>query len=384
MKTMKQNNRGSALIITMAIMLMLGIMGTVAFQSADTEKKLSFFQADLDHSRMVAEAGLQLSLRQLRDDWTWRDGFIAQPFTTGAFTVVLIDKTVNPALADTVVILSHGLVDQAATNIEAFVIQGEKSIFKHAVYTKDGILMENNSCTDSYNSDSTYAESQLSDGGNVGTGGTMLLKNYASVGGNASTTGGSITTIDSANVSGSTSTTAPAEDMNAIPDAEYASASVSNANLTGLSGAYNWEPGPQDLLVDVNKTVTLTSGTYYFTKIHLKDQSKLVLAPGAKVKIYLTGDLMVENLAKMNGGGKPSNMIIYSKGTKLDIKNGVEFSGGYYGPNTDWVFENGADVRGSVMVKTAIIKNESCVHYDRKMAEEFGAGGTRIVACREI
>jgi Tfp pilus assembly protein PilX len=379
-----KNNRGSALIVSMAVMLMLGIIGTVAFQTADTEKKLSFFQADLDKSRMVAEAGLQLSHKQLKNDWTWRDGYIAQPFTTGTFTVVLTDKTVNPALADTVVILSHGLVDQAATNIEAYVIHGEESPFKYAVYSKDGIVMLQNSCTDSYNSDSTYAESQLGSGGDVGTAGTLTMKNYATIGGDASTTGGSITMLNSSNVTGDTTTSAPAEEMPPTPEEEYTEASSNNANSTGMSGDVTWGPGPNDLKVGASKTVTLTSGTYYFTNIHMAKNAKLNIAPGAKVKIYLTGDLTLESFARMNDGGKPSNMLIYSSGDGLDIQNNAKFSGGFYGPNATWKFLNNADVYGSIMVKSALIKNSTCVHYDRKMDEDLNAYLARIVACREL
>jgi Tfp pilus assembly protein PilX len=384
MSMMKSNDRGSALIITMAIMLMLGIMGTVAFQSADTEKKMSFNQADLDEARLVAEAGLQLSVEQLQTDYFWRTGYTNKSFGDGTFSVTLVDETATPALQDSVIVRSTGIVDKAQSTIEAWVKRGYPPSFKYAVYAKDGIGMENHACTDSYNSDSTYAASVLPDGGNIGTGGNITMQNNTSVGGDASTTGGSITLQNSADVLGSTSTSAPPENLTFIPDAEYAYVSTHNDNATGLSGVYTYNAATKALSVGANKTLTLADGTYYFSSITTANQAKILLAPGAKVTVYLTGTMMMEQNTEFNATGKPSNLMIYSKGANLFIKNNSKFSGGFYGPATTFMFENNADVRGALVLKQATIKNNTCIHFDRKFLEELNFGETRIVASREL
>jgi Tfp pilus assembly protein PilX len=384
MKTMKQNNRGSSLIITMAIMLMMGIMGSVAFQTADTEKKMSFNQADLDQARLVAEAGLQLSVEQLQTDYFWRTGYSNSSFGSGSFTVTLTDETTIPALQDSVIVRSVGVVDEAEATVEAWLIKGFPKSFKYAVYAKDGITIENSACTDSYNSDSTLAASVLPTEGNVGTGGNISMKNNSSVGGDASTTGGSITIQNPADVLGSTSTSAPPEDMTFIPESEYTYASTHNKNATGIAGVYSWNPGAKDLLVGANKTITLQDGIYYFTSITLMNQAQLILAPGAKVTIYLTGNFLMQQNTQMNATGKPSNLMVYSKGGSLSIGNLAKFSGGFYGPASTFNLTNNADIRGAVVVGTALLKNGTCIHFDRKFLEELNLGETKVVASREI
>ncbi|MEK7774561.1 MAG: hypothetical protein AAB305_01595 [Candidatus Zixiibacteriota bacterium] len=380
----KNNNRGSALLVTMAIMLMLGIIGTMAFQTADTEKKMSFNQADLDQARLVAEAGLQLSLEQIQTDFFWRTGYADQSFGSGTFTVTLEDETVTPALDDSIIVRATGSVDEADATIEAWVKRGYPPAWKYAVYAKDGIGMENFSCTDSFNSDSTLAASQLPSGGNIGTGGNITMANNTSVGGDASTSGGSITLVNSADVLGSTSTSAPPEDMSFIPESEYTYASTHNNNATGLSGVYTYNAGTKALSVGANKTLTLADGTYYFSSINTANQAKIVLAAGAKVTIYLTGTMMMEQNTDFNFPGKPSNLMIYSKGPTLFIKNNSRFNGGFYGPATTFTFENNADIRGALVLKQATIKNSTCIHFDRKFLEELNFGETRIVASHEI
>lgn len=384
MTRMKSDSRGSALVVTMAIMLMLGIMGTVAFQSADTEKKMSFNQADLDEARLVAEAGLQLTLEQVQTDYFWRAGYSNKSFGAGTFSVTMVDQTTTPALGDSIIVRSVGKIDKATATIEAWVKRGYPPSFKYAVYAKDGIGMENHACTDSYNSDSTYAASVLSTGGNIGTGGNITMQNNTTVGGDASTTGGSITLQNSADVLGSTSTSALPENLTFIPDAEYAYVSTHNQNATGMSGVYTYNSATKALSIGANKTLTLASGTYYFSSINTANQAKIVLAPGAKVTVYLTGTMMMEQNTEFNAAGKPSNLMVYSKGTDLFIKNNSKFSGGFYGPATNFTFENNADVRGALVLKQATIKNNTCIHFDRKFLEEVNFGETRIVASHEL
>jgi hypothetical protein len=147
---------------------------------------------------------------------------------------------------------------------------------------------------------------------------------------------------------------------------------------------YTYNAGTKALSVNANKTLTLADGTYYFSSITTANQAKIVLAPGAKVTIYLTGTMMMEQNTDFNFPGKPSNLMIYSKGADLFIKNNSRFNGGFYGPATTFTFENNADVRGALVLKKATIKNSTCIHFDRKFLEELNFGETKIVASHEI
>jgi hypothetical protein len=244
--------------------------------------------------------------------------------------------------------------------------------------------MENFSCTDSYNSDSTLAASVTATGGNIGTEGNISMQNHANVGGDASTTGGSVTLQNSADIVGTTSTSEPPQDMAAVPESEFTYASTHNMNTTGMSGVYTYNDVTKALSVNANKTLVLQDGTYYFSSINTGNGAKITLAPGAKVTIYLTGTMMMEQNTEFNATQKPSQLLIYSKGSDLFVKNNAKLNCAFYGPSTNFTFENNADIRGSLVLGQATINNSTCIHFDRKFLEEFDFGETKIVASHEI
>ena len=83
------NEHGSALLITIAVMLMLTIAAMIAVNTANTDIDLSFNQLHHDQAFYIAEAGIKRSHEMLNDNQDWRAGFTDEAFESGSYTTVL-------------------------------------------------------------------------------------------------------------------------------------------------------------------------------------------------------------------------------------------------------------------------------------------------------
>jgi hypothetical protein len=235
------------------------------------------------------------------------------------------------------------------------------------------MFMQNNACTDSYNSDSgTYAATMDQENGDIGSNNKVDLQNLPVIGGDVSSaTPGSISIVNSPTIIGDTTTQAARQEMNLATDEDYDWAQANNSAPAGFIGTgYSLSGG--NLEIKNNKTVTLKSGTYYFNNVNVKNLSNLQVQAGANVKIYINGDFILENLAVVNGTGQPSQLQIFSRGTKFEIQNNTEFRGTIYASNCDFMHQNNALIYGAVIAKTVELKNNACIHYDRSLSKIRG------------
>ena len=87
----------------------------------------------------------------------------------------------------------------------------------------------------------------------------------------------------------------------------------------------------------------------------------------------------------MNPGGSPSDLIIYSQGSNLNIGQHTEFRAAFWGPDTDILIENNTDVYGSLIGGSFTMENSACVHYDRSLSKIKGLNviGMKLVAWRQ-
>lgn len=375
MKQLTNNERGSALLFSLMILSMMTLAALMAVESSNTDIELSFNEVHEEQAFYVAEAGLQNAFAQIDENIEWRIGFDKWPFGEGTYTVTVIDSTDNATLIDTVILQSEGEVMGGKSSLELWLIPGTKSFYRYAAFGENSLLLENYACTDSYNSDSgTYAATQDTLGGNVGSNGTALLKNNVTVGGNLSIArSGGITFENSAEVLGDTTSTASVQTFDLASDSDYDWAQNNNSAPAGIIGNdYDFDPGPLDFSIKANKEITLTSGTYFFTSLSLQNNADIRLAPGAEVQIYVTGDILFENNTTFNEDGIPGNLTVFTRGAKLNFKNRTEFRGTIYAPNCDFMHENNADLYGSIIARSVSQKNNTCIHYDRSLADKKG------------
>jgi len=362
------NSKGSALLIALALILLVAAVALVGVEQASTDIELSYNQIHENQAFYVAESGAIKAFALLNTDSAWRAGFNDEPFGEGVFTVTLRDSTDDAGLNDTVIVRSRATVDGSRSTVEFTLVPDLVNLFEYAMFADNLIEIKNSFVTDSYNSDSgKYAATRLDDGGDVGSNGTISVNLGATIGGDVSTsqTGGA-TVHAGATVTGTISDDTPEVDLPSIPDEEFAWAASVSAAKTGLSGACTYKSSSKDL--QATGPFELTSGVYYFSSMELRNSASLQLAPGAKVTIYVAGDININNSAEINVGGESGDLMIYSKGS-LYLKNSGTIKAVFYNPEGTADLRNTGEFYGSIVANDIIAHNSANFHYDRSLAE---------------
>jgi hypothetical protein len=128
--------------------------------------------------------------------------------------------------------------------------------------------------------------------------------------------------------------------------------------------------------LDINGVVDL----YITGDIHLGTDANIVLAPNAKLTIYLAGSFNGNNGAGFNNSGDPNKLAIYGLGSgAINIKNSYEFHGTIYAPDAYVYIYNGVKVYGSVIAKDYKQDNSAIFTYDAKLRKITDASLTRFV-----
>ncbi|UCE24735.1 MAG: pilus assembly PilX N-terminal domain-containing protein, partial [Candidatus Zixiibacteriota bacterium] len=236
MKKGQKNERGGALLVTLAVMIMLTIAAIMAVNTAQTDMDLSFNRLHSDQAFYVAEAGLMTAFAELNKDNDWNDGYSNEIFENGTFSVAVIDSFVEVALFDTIILRAAGSIMDANANVEAMVVPEYFHPFEYAVYADINLSMDQNTWTDSYNSDlGTYDATADSVDGDLASNGTMVIDHTAIVGGDVSTSlDGGISVCATCTVYGDTATNIDPYTFPTIPDSVYDWAQLNTAAPGGL------------------------------------------------------------------------------------------------------------------------------------------------------
>lgn len=371
MKMILNEDHGSAILIALALMLMLAGVAALTIGTATNDIDLSYNQVHEEQAFYVAEAGAKRALSELNLDNDWRHGYKSTAFGEGAYSVGLTDSVKDNALFDTVLVRSTSEVRGARSTVELTVVPEYNHPFQFGMFADAGIFLDQSTCTDSYNSDSgSYATTQLDSLGSIGSNGTIGSSKLVNFGGDitVATPGG--ITLGAANVvNGDTTSTADSVELDIIPSEEFTWAKTNSIASTGMTGVnYAYNSGTRALTTGSYGEVTLTSGVYYFSSIQLGKESKVTLAPGAQVTIYVTGDVVLNQGSAMNDGGLPSALQIYSSGANLQFDQGNTFYGAFYGPNAHIQYDQTTQAYGSLVGNSIKLDKGACFHFDRDLA----------------
>lgn len=383
------HERGSAILITLALIILFSGLALTSMNTAVTNVNTSFNQIRAEKSILIAQAGLERTLTQLKTTPTWRTGFVNVPLGDGAYSVAVLDSSSGLTKGDTLILRSAGVVREASKALELWVAPERDRPFQYALFTKNNIDMWDSACTDSYRSDSgTYAATQADKYGDVGSNGQVRISDFVSVGGDVAATRPSDLYLDSTvNVSGDIIKNLPTQNIDIVPPAEFTWAKANNRAPSGLSGSgYTYNAVTGKLTVGSNKTVTLSNGVYHFSKIQISDHGKFLIAPGAKVTVYVTGDVELAQYGAMNPGGAPSALALFSQGSTLQLDDYSEFRGAVIGPNMQLQLTDKVQVYGAAMMGQVSISNSGCFHYDRALMD-YARGYTgrwEKIAWREL
>lgn len=382
------NERGSTLLISLALILSLSAVALVSADRASDDVELSYNRLHQEQAFYLAEAGYQHAYRLIQDDRTWRAGFVNQPFGNGDYTVAVTDITGDSSLAETLLVVSTGATNGAVSIVQAWLVPGVVNPFSYALFSDEDLILRQDACTDSYRADSgTYLATALQLDGDVGSNSMIILSQGATVGGDAaSAIPGGITLGESAVILGTQTSGVPPVTLDLIPDTEYDSARANNYALSGMSGSnFTYSTTTNKLDVKMNGFVNLADGMYYFSTISIKQNGRLTITPGAQVVIYAVGNISLQQDASMNDGGIPSDLIIFSKGMMFSMFQDSKFYGAFYGPNVVFSGRQDMGMYGALVAKNVSLFQDACFHYDRGLGEyaKAGAGVVATVAWRE-
>ena len=388
LKKLTANQKGTAILIVMALIAMLTSVAIMSVNRSTTDIDLSYNQLHEDKAFYVAEAGAQRALAEMNNDNAWRTGFYKQVLDGGYYNISLVDTLTDTTLADTIVLSAKGYYDQSITNLEVWITPVYYYPYRYGLFAGQDLFLAKDACVDAYNSDSgNYATTRVPDDGDIGANGNIDIGKFVTVGGDVNTAlGGSLFVDVGSVINGDTSTTKDSVSLDMIPQSEYDWAkSVSNAPA-GLSGSgYTYDPATQSLVTDASGSVVLQSGVYYFSSINLGQLSTLTLAPGANVTIYVDSNLTFEQGSTINDGGSPRDLEIFSQYGSLQFDQDNTFYGTFYGPNADIFYDQTTQVYGSLIGNSLNLDRNACFHYDQSLFDIKGrsTGEMEAVAWRQ-
>ncbi|MEE9441308.1 MAG: pilus assembly PilX N-terminal domain-containing protein [candidate division Zixibacteria bacterium] len=366
-----RNNRGGALFISLSLLAMLTIIGLLAVQTSNTDIELSGYQVESDKSFYIADAGAKRAVLEVVSDYTWRTGFADVALANGAYTVIVEDSAADSTLADTILITASGTFRDGVTNIEVVMTPVIVNPFSKAMFGDSWIDLDRETCTDSYNSDSgTYAGTVLDTLADIGSNGTISSSKSVTFGGGIQVaTEGGISLGPFNTINGDTTSTADSVSLDIIPASEYTWAESVSKAMTGISGSnFNYDNGTKDLILGSTGDVVLQSGVYFFNDLTLGSDSRISLAAGAQITIYVTGTVHFAQNSVFNENGKPSDAMIYSSGPTMQFDQGNIFYGAFYGPNAHVQYDQTTEVYGSLIGGSIRLDRGACFHYDRNLA----------------
>jgi hypothetical protein len=378
---------GIVLIVCMILLLMLSMIGIISITTSNTESDISGNELRANESFYLADAGLERCLGILEDTVEWRYGFYGEPLGHGTYDVILTDSTSEPFLADRIRARSTGRVDEVVKTIEAYLKPVYNYPFAYGAYGRDSVHFGGNAILDSYDSELGDYRSQVSgnhagENGPVGSEGTILLDGQADVYGNASTTpGGEILYGGGAQVYGDTTTNADPPEFPPITQEELDYARANNAASTGLilNGNARYNGGQNTLDVAAHSSVTFTSGVYFFSSVSVTGHGEILIAPGANVVIYMTGNWDSSGGTIINGNHDPSSFQLYSVGDSVLLAGGSEFYGCVYAPESSVMMMGGSDFYGSIVGATFNNGGGTQCHYDEALGRDITRGIARYL-----
>jgi hypothetical protein len=104
--------------------------------------------------------------------------------------------------------------------------------------------------------------------------------------------------------------------------------------------------------------------------------SQIQVEAGSSLTLYVDGDIAgdelnnveINNYTGVSGGFKLC--LMGTSEPNIEFKNNSDLFMAIYAPNTDIVFKNNTNFRGSVVAKSVYMKNNSVFYYDKALQGE--------------
>ena len=375
------NKKGSMLILTIFVVVILLILGAALIARSISEHNLAKKYLESTHAFWAAEAGANRALKELRSNYNQSGtGLWLSSMGEGEYSVDVVIEGQNRRVT------AHGFIPSMSgartqRSIEVLIKSQYASAFRYAAFANNSVTLNSNAKTDSYDSSlGAYDPNNPNHNGDVGTNGTsVVLDSNAQIDGDTGTgPGGSVTLESNAVVTGQitndinrelSSVEVPSSLVNLGSGGNY---SENSGSHTISSGDYQYNSFTLDsnaeVIIDGQVNLYLTAADISF---NLESNSEIKLNPGAKLIIYVDGKYGVNSNAKVNAGGLPTNVIVYStysgSGDGVGLDSNGDFNGAIYAPDARISLNSNAKVYGSVVGKTVDIDSNAKIHYDENL-----------------
>lgn len=450
MKTFPGSQRGSLLIVAMLLCAIIGI-SIVSFINVGRNSQTIANRALYNNAAMnLAENGLEEAMYSINklvadssysftaDGWTavgttdmrrkWT-GTTFDQNATGETRVYILNYNNAPRVIARSIVTLGG---RASSTIEKYVeVQLRKtSKFANGLVAKQTIRFNgNNASVDSWNSDPDnnsataaipYSSGVRRDNGSVGSISVSvdsILVQNADIWGYAAT-GGALPSVGSNGLIGPFGTTTGTMDMSRVstdfsanfdavtaPTSGTTVAAISNSDLPmtlGSAGSTTTLRIPsisatgnsgQVLTIQGDTTIVLTASAGA-SALSMTGQSSIAIAPGAKLTIYVEGDVNIAGNGVANGGtsaatsNQPINFQIW--GTRTSGTQNIAISGNgalsavAYAPNASLTINGNGDVMGSFVANDITVVGNAAFHYDESLGNFGGSNPYRVTRWNEI
>lgn len=328
----------------------------------------------------MAESAMDEAIVEIKEDTSYEG---TDEYTTlgnrGGYSIEVCPPTCNgveePDSSDIRIVqvtgtssLDNDSSDRAfeSRSVTAYLEVSQFTGFADGVFARDSIELKNDFMMDSYDSSvGAYDAATAGENADVRTNSTgqnkLTVKNDAIVNGDAYIGPG-----------GDTDDVVEIKNDGEITGDQEVQATSKSSPIKTTS-----EASSGDLTLTGSTTQTLTTGTYHFDSITLRDDAQLNVA-GA-VNIYVGGKVSIKDDSSVNNGGLPTNLLLYITDTSdFDLKDDSVFYGGIYAPYSNVEIKNDAALYGAVVADDFSGKNNAQVHYDEALEDAGSDSDTTI------
>jgi len=373
-KLLQSKKRGSAIPLAVVAVLILLAMGT-GLLSLGLHSRINSIRTASDiAARSAADAGLIKALFEMNEKLKvepWNGSSL--PLGTNISLPncdAVFSYTVTGDLSSGYTVESTGISGQAQRTVSCTLqLQGP---FEAAIFTKDGMELNNSAVVDWYNN--TEDDKIMQIGTNNTASGSVVLRNSATVYGDVVVGMGGdpgvVINDYGATVTGDTRALTERYVMQPVTVPEWLESLPSSGVIPNdTDDTITTSARYSSIDLGNSETVTISGDiTLYITGgIILGNSAVLGIEEGASLILYLGGDFEGKNSSAVNNLTEDAKQLqIYGLDSceTIQFKNSSDFYGAIYAPNADVVMNNSANIYGSVVSKSFDQRNSGTFNYD--------------------
>jgi len=376
-KLLQSKKRGSAIPLSMVVVMILLAMGTGLLSLGLHGRTISIRTSSDIAARSAADAGLIKALFEMNEKLKvkpWNDSNL--PFGTNISLPncdAVFSYTVTSDLGSGYTIESTGVFGQAQKTVSCTLqLQGP---FEAAIFTQNGMQLKNSAVVDWYNNTEDDQIPQI--GTNSITPGSIGLRKSATVYGDLVVGVGGIPSIviddHGATITGDTRALTERYVMQPITMPEWLESLFSNGAIqddTTISASARYS----GIDLGNGETVTISGDItlYIAGDIILGNSAELGIENDASLILYVGGDFEGKKSSVINNKTQDAHRLkIYGLDSceNMRFKNSSDFYGAIYAPNADVVMDNSANIYGSVVSKSFEQRHSGTFNYDVRLRD---------------